>query len=86
MQYLTSPIAKRRAALMLQENLGHQNGPRAMLLGSPDQPNVGHVSVKHRPILTDGCARIYVNGQASREIPVRVTAGLGLTFAPKATS
>lgn len=60
---------------MLQKNSEHQNGSRATLLGYPDQRTADRLSVKHRPILTDGCARIYVHGQASREMPVRVTAG-----------
>ena len=57
-----------------------------MLLGSPDPPNVGHVSVKHRLILTGGYARISVRGQVSRGTPVRAIGGPGQTYAPAGMS
>ena len=57
-----------------------------MLLGSPDQPTVGRVSVRHRPILTGGYARISVLGQVSRGTPGKAIGGPGQTYAPAGMS
>ena len=66
-----------------KKSLEHQNGSRVMLLGFKDQRTVGLLSVKHRWIRISGYARIYVNGQASRETRVRATGAPGLTCALK---